>query len=388
MISFLSNPAILCAAGASAEEFFNSLLEKNQSGIKRVKCAERDFFAGVVSSPLESVDDKADSRFLRLLSACLSKIAPTVEKAKSRYGVERVGLCLGQCDNGSERSLFSHESFFKNGEFLPSYSLFEQSAQYAADFAAKKLGISSLALSFSTACASSASAISFARSLILSGKCDAVVAGGVDIASKTTLLGFSALEAVSPNITNPMSANRSGITLGEGAAFFVLSKDDLDETNIALLGAGESSDAFHITSPREDGAGAALAMNRALLDAKLSPQKIDYVNLHATGTRLNDAMEARAMAFVFGENSVPASGTKPLTGHTLGAAGAIELAAGFLSVSRGYLFPHTWDCVQDKTIPSVNLVQNAKEAKIDYAMSNSFAFGGCNVSLILGKAEV
>jgi len=207
------------------------------------------------------------------------------------------------------------------------------------------------------------------------------------VASPTVLLGFDSLGAVSSEITNPMSGNRHGITLGEGAAVFVLSKEDLDDTKIELLGAGESSDASHMTAPLADGSGAASAMEEALKDAGIGADKIDYVNLHATGTKLNDSMESKAVDKVFSGRKVPVSGTKPMTGHTLGAAGSLELAACFLAIEKQSLPIHLNDGVQDPSMPELNLVKKSEtNAKIEKCMSNSFAFGGCNVSLIIGKS--
>lgn len=386
MTAFLSEPSVICAAGSSAGEFFRSVSSGKSSGIVRTECFGREFWAGLVGAELPHSGDPFDSRCLRLLAESLRQIAPAVEMAKSRYGASRVGVCVGSCDNGSERSLAAHRAFFADGSFPPSYSLREQGAEYVADFAARRLGVSGAAMAFSTACSSSASALAAARDLVRSGALDAVVAGGVDVASPTVLLGFSALGAVSEEITNPMSANRRGITLGEGAAFFLVGREDIGGTGIALLGAGESSDAAHMTAPKADGSGAAEAMRRALLDAGLSPREIGYVNLHATGTELNDAMEARAVADVLGAG-VPASGTKPLTGHTLGAAGAVELAACFLAVRGGRLPVHVWDGARDGSIPALNIVDGPAEAEVGAAMSNSFAFGGCNVSLVVGRAD-
>ena len=166
--------------------------------------------------------------------------------------------------------------------------------------------------------------------MLLAGIADAVIAGGVDVASDTVLLGFDSLEAVSDEIANPFSKNRKGITLGEGACLFVMSMDkelvSENGCNIKLLGTGESSDANHITAPLEDGSGAAQAVKEALENSALCPEQIDYLNLHGTGTHLNDSMEAKAVKNVFGEycSALPVSSTKSLTGHTLGTSGAIS----------------------------------------------------------------
>ncbi|MBR1615449.1 MAG: 3-oxoacyl-ACP synthase [Treponema sp.] len=392
---FLSKPGLICACGSNPDEFFEAIERGDQSGIKSITLGktedgeDRKFFVGKIDdAKLKKTGDKYEMRLLQIFQAALDEIAPTVEKAVAKFGRERVGVCIGSCDNGSELSLKAHKDFFENGAFPKEYDLEIQGADYPASFCAKKFGIKGLSLAFSTACSSSASAIAKARELLQAGMLDAVVCGGVDVASETVLLGFGSLGAVSDEITNPMSRNRHGITLGEGAAVFVLSKEDLDGTGIELLGAGESSDASHMTAPLEDGSGAAAAMESALKDAGISADEIDYVNLHATGTKLNDSMEAKAVDKVFSGRKVPVSGTKPMTGHTLGAAGSLELAACLLAIEKQKLPIHLNDGAKDEAMPELNLVRKAETAsEIRTCMSNSFAFGGCNVSLIIGKTN-
>ena len=254
----------------------------------------------------------------------------------------------------------------------------------------KAFGLEGLAAVCTTACASSSSAIVKGCQLIKAGFCDAVVAGGVDIASEVVNSGFSALEAVSATHTNPFSKNRDGITLGDGAAFFVLTRDDIWNTGIKILGYGESSDADHMTAPDESGEGAVASMQKALKSASLEPLDIDYINLHGTGTKLNDLMEARAVNAIFGEKQPPVSSTKPVTGHTLGAAGALELAVCYsvLITGGGWLPVHCWDGQMDGAMPKLNFVEKEKNyGKIKMCMSNTFGFGGCNVSLIIGERE-
>ena len=392
---YLSQPALICGAGSDAGEFFESLTRGNQKGLQRLQCGKdadgnpQFFWAGQIADGLlKATGDIYDSRFLQILDNVLNQLISggTVEKALSRYGAEKVGICLGQCDNGSENSFEGHKALWTEGAFPADYTLTAQGADYPVTYAARKLGTKGPALSFATACSSSATAIIRARDLILSGICDAVIAGGADVASATTLLGFNSLEAISPEKTNPFSKNRAGITLGEGAAFFVLSRDDLDGAGLVLSGAGESSDASHMTAPLADGSGAARAMQAALDNAGLSADDIDYINLHGTGTRLNDSMEAKAVDRVFGGRAIPASSTKPMTGHTLGAAGALELAACFCAIQEQKLPLHLWDGLFDDEIPRLNFVADAQPQKeIRRCMSNSFAFGGCNASLIIEK---
>ena len=401
---YLSNPGFICAAGNSLSpenrtHFVENLTSGNRDGIKKTDCSlvgengVKSFYVGKISDDLlKPTADKFDMRVLQILDVALSSIKSVVEKAISLYGAARVGVCIGSCDNGSELSFKGHKSFFTEGKFPADYDLKIQGADYPATFTAKKFGTEGICLAFSTACSSSASAIVKAKELIRAGICDAVIAGGVDVASDTVLLGFDSLEAVSHEKTNPFSKNRSGINLGEGASVFLLSRDDLDETGIFLAGTGESSDANHLTAPLADGTAASQAMKSALLEANLSPDAVDYVNLHGTGTHLNDSMEARGVDLVFGSYKVPASSTKPMTGHTLGAAGSLELAVCFYAIKEQKLPRHVWDGVPDEEIPALNLInedfenRGLQNKEIRCCMSNSFAFGGCNASLIIQKA--
>jgi 3-oxoacyl-[acyl-carrier-protein] synthase-1 len=321
------------------------------------------------------------TRIFALINAALDQLAPAVESALCKYGSERIGVCFGTCDNGSEASLLAHNALFENGEFPGDYSLRFQSAYFPAEFVCRKFALSGPVFTIATACASGASAIARGAELIRAGFCDAVIAGGADVVSQTVFAGFHALEAVSDSLSNPFSKNRKGINLGEGAAFFLLDSENI--SGIELLGAGESADAYHMTAPGKDGEGPAKAMKAALLDAQIESSQIDYVNLHGTGTELNDKAEALAMNAVF--TSAPcASSTKPITGHTLGAAGALEAAICWMALSEQRGLPvHCWDGERDKEVPFVPSVATQKKPSI--CMSNSFAFGGCNVSLILGR---
>ena len=234
-------------------------------------------------------------------------------------------------------------------------------------------------------------ALQSARRLLQLGACDAVLCGGVDSLARLTLNGFAALEAVSDGPCNPFSVNRQGINIGEAAALFLMTREPLDRTQnpIALLGAGSTSDAHHISAPEPSGRGAREAMQAALADAGLTAAQIDYLNLHGTATQHNDAMESLAVAAVFPEG-VPCSSSKPLTGHTLGAAGALEAAFCWLTLTseQGLLPPHGWDGQADPALPALQLVMPGQRLPARgprRLMSNSFAFGGSNVSLILGE---
>jgi 3-oxoacyl-[acyl-carrier-protein] synthase-1 len=217
--------------------------------------------------------------------------------------------------------------------------------------------------------------------------CDAVVAGGIDTLCAFTLAGFAALESVSASRCNPLSRNRDGINIGEGAALFLMSREP---AAVALRGWGESSDGYHVSAPDPAGAGARRAMEQALSRAGVAAAQIDYVNLHGTATVQNDAMEARLIHEVFGDG-VPVSSTKPLTGHALGAAGAMEAGLCWVAMQddnpSGKLPPHLWDGERDAALPVLNLAEPGSSAGhyLRWALSNSFAFGGANATLILGR---
>ncbi len=395
---YLSKPGVVCAAGSSVDALWRSCVAGDRSGIKKVRALSgKEFFVGRADDgALRKTAARFDMRCIRLEDAALVQIEREILGALSAYGASRVAVCVGSCDNGTELSLPAHAAFIADGTFPAGYTLEVQGADYAATYVSEKYGICGSSLAFSTACSSSAGAIIKAAELLKSGLADAVIAGGVDVASDTVLLGFDSLEAVSPEITNPLSANRKGITLGEGAAFFVMTRDAPKEgERVRLFGWGESADAYHMTSPDPSGAGAARAMKAALARAKLMPDQIDYINLHGTGTKFNDAMEAKAVAEVFADHTVPVGSTKPLTGHTLGAAGALEAAicytvlvenAGKTGVDIA-LPKHVWDGEYDPDMLPLNIagaVGAKQTGRVKICMSNSFAFGGANASLVLG----
>ncbi|PTB20507.1 beta-ketoacyl-[acyl-carrier-protein] synthase II [Trinickia symbiotica] len=346
-------------------------------------------FVGRVTAPLDVAPPphlrRYDCRNNRLLLAALAQIEPAVAAACERYGAGRIGVVLGTSTSGIAAAEAALAANARDDRCAAAFDYVQLEIGTAAPFAAAALGLQGPAFTISTACTSSAKAIVAARRLLQLNLCDAVVAGGVDSLCETTVRGFSALESTSSSRMNPMSANRSGINVGEAAAVFLMSRE---EGPAVLAGAGESSDAHHISAPDPSGAGGERALRAALDDAGAVPEAIGYVNLHATATRKNDEMEARLMARVF-PNGVPVSGTKPLTGHTLGAAGATELGFGWLVLTNeGTVLPrHLWDGVPDPSLPALDLVEDARRLQPGrLVMSNSFAFGGSNVSLVLGQS--
>lgn len=383
---YLSRPGLICAAGKDAASLFQNVCKADNSFIqkRKVQGGQEFFAASVQKEELVPCGGRYDSKLLRMESYALNQISSEIEKALSKYGDKRIGACVGTCDNLTELSGPAHQAFFADGAFKD-YSIEMQSAHYAATFIKEKFGLKAPCSAFSTACSSSAVAIIKAAQLIKAGICDAVIAGGLDIASDTALMGFGSLEAISPEPTNPFSKNRKGITLGEAAAFFLLCREDLDNTGIILAGYGESADAYHMTSPDPEGKGAAAAMEGALKSAGLTASEIGYLNLHGTGTKFNDSMEAKAVDKIFGDYKVPCSSTKGSTGHTLGAAAALELAICFESLNSSLLPAQNWDGIRDEEMPALNFVSGPEKLQHSVCMSNSFAFGGANASLIIKK---
>jgi len=388
---FLSKPALVCCAAMNADDLYEACLKGDRNGFVIREAREKKYPVGQIKDELANAEIEdlgvsvysSQTRIIKIVNAALSQIENEIEKLILKYGRENIGVCLGSCDNGSEASFAAHNEFFNKGSFPDNFNLRYQSASLIAEFAAKKYKLGGPVFTAATACASGATAIMRGAELIRSGVCKVVIAGGADMISQTVLLGFTALEAVSDELTNPFSKNRKGINLGEGAAFFILDTDEI--SNIELLGAGESSDAYHMTAPGVDGEGPVKAMKAAFADAQIDCGKIGYINLHGTGTELNDKTESLALKKMF-KNDVPASSTKPITGHTLGAAGALEAAICWMVLNEKRGLPiHIWDGVCDEEAPF--LPADASHTSPSVCMSNSFAFGGCNVSLILGRKE-
>jgi 3-oxoacyl-[acyl-carrier-protein] synthase-1 len=253
----------------------------------------------------------------------------------------------------------------------------------ATDFVRQRLGLSGPACVVSSACSSSAKAFAAAARAIAAGLCDAAVVGGVETLCLTTLHGFASLELLSAQPCRPCDEARDGISIGEAAAYVLLEPAQGSGEGLALLGYGESSDAYHMSTPHPQGLGAVRAMRAALEMSGIAAQEVDYLNLHGTGTRNNDAAEAAAVRAVFGEG-VACSATKGGTGHTLGAAGAVEAVITLLALRHGFV-PGTVNT--RRADPQFGLrLQLATEARaLARAMSNSFGFGGSNCSLVFGK---
>ncbi len=351
---------------------------------------DKTVYVGQVHTELPQVPKQFkqfDCRNNQLMLSSLEQIQVEVDKLKSVYPLERIAIVLGTSTSGILEGENALQVKVEAGHFPPEFDYRQQEIGTSAIFLRDYLGIKGIAFTVSTACSSSAKVFASARRLINSDLCDAAIIGGVDSLCRLTVNGFSSLESVSSGRCNPMSANRDGINIGEAAALFILSRK---ESKIALLGVGESSDAHHMSAPHPEGKGAIAAMRAALKQADLAAQDIAYINMHGTATPLNDAMESLAIAQVFGTET-PVSSTKPLVGHTLGAAGATETGFCWLLLNQPDslvdLPPHIWDGVQDEKLPAINLIKTAQlQISSNTALlSNSFAFGGNNASVIISR---
>ncbi len=320
--------------------------------------------------------------------AALAPIESQVRDAIASVGADRVGVVMGTSTSGSlecEASIL-HEA--AHGDHLPQFRYEQLELGGTAGFLAEYLDLRGPAFSVSTACSSGARALASARTLLALDLCDVVIAGAADSLCGLTTHGFASLKAVAPGVTNPFSRNREGLTLGEGAALFLVTRR---EGGTQLLGVGESTEAHHISSPDPEGRGAIASMQGALDDAGLASADVAYLNLHGTGTRLNDSMESRAVDHVLGPE-VPCSSTKAMVGHCLGSAGAIEVGLCWRALqdaSAGSLplMPHCYDGVPDPELPAIRLPGVGETAPVSDAvalMTNSFGFGGNNCTLLLG----
>jgi len=397
MRSYLSPPATVSALGLTFADTMQALFDTTVSPLtpETQWVPGKTIYTGrpaVAPPPLPAgTPAHFNTHNNRLLWQAASQLQASIERARTQYGGHRIGVIIGTTTTGVDDNYPAFRAFARDGHWDKDLYRHERQLLSApADFLAHHFALSGPVYSISTACTSGARAIITAHRLLASGLCDAVICGGVDSLAHLTINGFDALQALSAGIANPFSINREGINIGEAAALFVMTRQASD--GLPLLGYGNSADAWHMSSPDPKATGAILAIRQALAQAGCDAEDIGWVNLHGTATELNDSMESLAMATCFAAG-VPCTSTKPLTGHTLGAAGALEAALlwGVIHPEHnpaGQLPAQLWDGQADPALPAITLTdsQSQWQKQPRIGMSLSFAFGGNNAVLILGEA--
>ena len=340
--------------------------------------------SGLVQGPLDALPAayrSYDTRLTRIALRALAQVSPQVERARLRYGRDRVGVLIGTSTGGLDAT-------------EPAYRVYRDTERHAAGFSLRRshafdalavllrdlLGLSGPTYAVSTACTSSAKALASALRLLQAGLCDAVLVAGVDAVCETTVRGFHALGVLSSRAARPFCSARDGIHIGEAAAMLLLER--AGEGAVCLAAVGESSDAHSMSAPAPNGEGAAEAIARGLAAAGLDASQVDYVNAHGTGTLQNDLAEGRALHAAL-PAGVAVSSTKGLTGHTLGACGTLEVLFTALSVARGELPPSAGCLPLDPGIPLDNILQRPTQKRVQVALSNALAFGGSNACVVL-----
>jgi 3-oxoacyl-[acyl-carrier-protein] synthase-1 len=388
----LSAYAIVNALGRGKQATLFAL-QQETSGLKPCDFEDTDLdtwigrVAGLETEPLTDEWAPFDCRNNRLARLGLAQdgFAEAVAVARARYGATRLGVFIGTSTSGIRTTELAYRDRDPTTGRLPAGFDYRHTHNVfsVADFTRHYLGLAGPTLAISTACSSSAKVFATAYRYLQTGHCDAAVVGGVDSLCLITLYGFHSLGLLSSRLCRPWDTGRDGLNIGEAAGFALLERAQPRVSGIALLGYGESSDAHHISAVHPEGAGAALAMQRALASADLKAAQVDYINLHGTATPANDAAEDRAVGQVFGMRT-PCSSTKGWTGHTLGAAGITEALFAGLSIEHGFMPANLNLQVRDARL-SANIVRATQTTPINIVMSNSFGFGGSNCSLIFGR---
>lgn len=392
-ICYLNDLGVVCALGHDRDSVLRNFLSGSRAGLRNSEnySIARPYVVGEIDMQLPALPmslREFECRNNRLALAVLMQIADSVSALKKRFARDRIGVVMGTSTSGIGASEIAFAHYQQHQKFPENYHYKQQQLGSLAECVAKLLDVCGPTYTVSTACSSSANALGSARRLLALDVCDAVIVGGVDTLCQMTVQGFASLESLSDSYCNPFSANRDGINIGEAGAIFVLSREP---GPVKLLGVGTSSDAHHISAPDPEGRGAMTAMRNALVQGQREASAVDYLNLHGTATRQNDAMESLAVNSIFG-TGVACSSSKGMTGHTLGAAGALEAGLCWLLLaqnSENYLPPHVWDEVADSALKPLALTGAQQRAqRLQLCLSNSFAFGGNNTSVLLEKNNV
>jgi 3-oxoacyl-[acyl-carrier-protein] synthase I len=380
---------VVCALGNNKAQVLAALIsgEENALSLDDDLPLEGRQYLGRVNLPVNEALNEIATNNNKLAYLAYQQIAGTLKALAKKYGEHRIAVVIGTSTASIYEGELARKALAEVGKFPSDFHYDLQEMSAPAHYIAQLADAKGPVYGISTACSSSGKALISASTLLENDLADVVIAGGIDSLTQLTVNGFQSLESISSHICRPFSGDRDGINIGEAAALFIMTSDD---NGIQLLGAGETSDAYHISAPIPDGSGAAQAMSLAIKNANITPKQLDYVNLHGTGTVKNDEMEALAMAEVCGTD-VLCSSTKHLTGHTLGAAGALEIGLCWLLLSdentTKKLPANCQAGVLDEHLPAIKLSQGETVNKIQYCLSNSFAFGGNNFSAVIGKSH-
>lgn len=383
--AYVSRIATISAAGLGLAELRKTLLTTPERRLPTTTALSADPLAwGLVDEALLPEPDA--TRTERLVLACLGQIEDEVTQLIARLGADRVGVVLGSCTSGSLEIEEGMREYAQTGALPDNFDIAHLNIHEPARFLADRLGITGPVWTLSNACSSGSIALISAVRLIAGGLVDAVIAGGIDGASHLTTAGFQALGAVSAEPSKPFDRHRCGINLGEGGALFVVTREVPDTADaVAVAGFCEASDAHHISAPDPSGAQACRCMREALLMSGLAPQSVDLVSAHGTGTTLNDSAEMRAVSAVFGAD-VPIVSYKSLSGHTLAGAGALQcaIAAALLIDNPDGVLPSPGVASPESADVPVRLLTETQTLgrPLRAVMTNAFAFGGSNASVL------
>ncbi|MGZ5266270.1 MAG: beta-ketoacyl-[acyl-carrier-protein] synthase family protein [Caldimonas sp.] len=379
------------AAGTGKEALFAALrsgtsaLRPNDFGADRLE-TWIGRVAGVEATALPRPLASWDCRNNRLawLGLVADDFIDAAHAARERHGPARVALVLGTSTSSIGATEDAYRALDDEGRFpADNRNPLVHTPHSLANFVHEALALEGPCVTVSTACSSSAKVFAAAERMIRLGLVDAAIVGGVDTLCGSVLFGFNALQLVSPRPCRPFDVGRDGISIGEAAGFALLERAEGAGDGLALLGYGESSDAYHMSTPHPQGLGAELALNDALARAGVATDEIDHINLHGTASAKNDEVEAALVARRFPART-HASSTKGFTGHTLGAAGIVEAAASLLALERGFM-PGTVNTVTLDPVCGPQIRTASASGEVRLALSNSFGFGGNNCVLVFGR---